>query len=36
MKKKGRHMFDFDMNVEFLRMAMWQIVLIAGPILGLR
>ena len=27
-------MFDFDMNVEFLRMAMWQIVLIAGPILG--
>ena len=27
-------MFDFDMNVEFLQMAMWQIVLIAGPILG--
>lgn len=27
-------MFDFDMNVEFLRMAMWQIVIIAGPILG--
>ena len=27
-------MFDFDMNVEFLRMAMWQIVMIAGPILG--
>ena len=27
-------MFDFDMNVEFLRMALWQIVIIAGPILG--
>ena len=27
-------MFDFDMNVDFLRMAMWQIVMIAGPILG--
>ena len=27
-------MFDFDMNVEFLRMAMWNIVIIAGPILG--
>jgi flagellar biosynthetic protein FliQ len=27
-------MFDFDMNVEVLRMAMWQIVIIAGPILG--
>jgi len=27
-------MFDFDMNVEFLRMAMWQIVIIAGPILA--
>ena len=27
-------MFDFDMNVEFLRMAMWQIVIVAGPILG--
>ena len=27
-------MFDFDMNVEFLRMAMWQIVMISGPILG--
>ena len=27
-------MFDFDMNVEFLRMAMWQIVIISGPILG--
>ena len=27
-------MFDFDMNVEFLRMAMWQIVMIAGPISG--
>jgi len=27
-------MFDFDMNVEFLRMAMWQIVMIAGPILA--
>lgn len=23
----------FDMNVEFLRMAFWQIVMIAGPIL---
>ena len=22
------------MNVEFLRMAMWQIVIVAGPILG--
>ena len=27
-------MFDFDMNVEFLRMALWQIVIVAGPILG--
>jgi flagellar biosynthetic protein FliQ len=27
-------LFDFDMNVEFLRMAMWNIVIIAGPILG--
>ena len=27
-------MFDFDMNIEFLRMAMWNIVIIAGPILG--
>ena len=27
-------MFDFDMNVEFLRMAMWNIVIIAGPRLG--
>mgnify|MGYP000585927420 FL=1 len=27
-------MFDFDMNVEFLRMAMWNIVIISGPILG--
>ena len=27
-------MFDFDMNVEFLRMAMWNIMIIAGPILG--
>ena len=27
-------MFDFDMNVEFLRMAMWNIVIIAGPVLG--
>ena len=27
-------MFNFDMNVEFLRMAMWQIVIVAGPILG--
>ena len=27
-------MFDFDMNVEFLRMALWNIVIIAGPILG--
>ena len=27
-------MFDFDMNVEFLRMAMCNIVIIAGPILG--
>ena len=27
-------MFDFDMNVEFLRMALWQIVVVAGPILG--
>ncbi len=23
----------FDMNVEFLRMAFWQIVVVAGPIL---
>ena len=23
----------FDMNVEFLRMAFWQIVLVSGPIL---
>ena len=27
-------MFDFDMNVEFLRMAFWNIVIIAGPVLG--
>ena len=27
-------MFDFDMNVEFLRMALWNIVIISGPILG--
>ena len=27
-------MFNFDMNVEFLRMALWQIVIVAGPILG--
>jgi len=27
-------MFDFDMNVEFLRMAFWNIVVIAGPILA--
>ncbi len=27
-------MFDFDMNVEFLRMAMWNIVIISGPVLG--
>ena len=27
-------MVDFDMNVEFLRMARWNIVIIAGPILG--
>ena len=25
---------DFDMNVEFLRMAFWQIVMVAGPILA--
>ncbi|NBX07729.1 MAG: flagellar biosynthetic protein FliQ, partial [Proteobacteria bacterium] len=25
-------MFDFDMNVEFLRMAFWNIVIIAGPV----
>ena len=24
---------DFDMNVEFLRMAFWQIVMVAGPVL---
>ena len=24
---------EFDMNVEMLRMAFWQIVVIAGPIL---
>ena len=23
----------FDMNVEFLRMAFWQIVMVAGPVL---
>ena len=23
----------FDMNVEFLRMALWQIVMVAGPVL---
>lgn len=27
-------MFDFDMNVEFLRMAFWNIVIISGPVLG--
>ena len=27
-------MFDFDVNVEFLRMAFWNIVIIAGPVLG--
>ncbi len=27
-------MFDFDMNVEFLRMAFWNIVIIAGPVLA--
>ena len=27
-------MFDFDMNVEFLRMAFWNTVMIAGPILS--
>ena len=27
-------MFDFDMNVEFLLMAFWNIVIIAGPVLG--
>ena len=27
-------MFDFDMNVEFLRMAFWNTVIIAGPVLG--
>ena len=25
---------DFDMNVEFLRMAFWQILVISGPLLG--
>ena len=24
---------DFDMNVEFLRMAFWQIVMVSGPVL---
>ena len=28
-------MFDFDMNVEFLRMAFWNIVIIAGPVLAI-
>jgi flagellar biosynthetic protein FliQ len=28
-------MFDFDMNIEFLRMAFWNIVIISGPILGM-
>lgn len=28
-------MFDFDMNVEFLRMAFWNIVIISGPVLGM-
>ena len=27
-------MVDCDMNVEFLRMAFWNIVIIAGPVLG--
>ena len=25
---------DFDSNVEYLRLAYWQIVIMAGPILG--
>ena len=25
---------EFDTNIEYLRMAFWQIVLVAGPILG--
>ncbi|NBR79632.1 MAG: flagellar biosynthetic protein FliQ [Alphaproteobacteria bacterium] len=25
---------DFDTNVEFLRLAFWQIIMAAGPILG--
>ena len=25
---------DFDTNVEFLRQAFWQIIMAAGPILG--
>ena len=26
---------DFDSNVEFLRIAFWQIIMAAGPVLGI-